>query len=252
MRIYHTLLLVCVVLGLNAQVTSFTARFKSLQNGEEVLYAKVSNSAGLVKLTNIDGYVTIPIEGDDVLTISHLVYDTLVIKTVDFKERDSMAFVFYLQPKTYDLREVTFSVLGGRALFDQKFVSNSLGKSDEQKVREKLRISELKEELIGLDRSAQGGAVLGSPITYLYDRFSKRGKERIEYARLIERDRQNKEAGKKYDNLIVKMLTSYDTDELEKFQKFCAFHPSYIEAVDALELYFEILRCKKEFIEKGI
>jgi hypothetical protein len=250
MRIYHTLLLVCVVLGLNAQVTSFTARFKSLQNGEEVLYAKVSNDAGLVKLTNIDGYVTIPIDGDDVLIISHLVYDTLSIKTSDFKERDSL--VFYLQPKTYDLREVTFSVLGGRALFDQKFVSNNLGKSDEQKVREKLRISELKQELVGLDRSAQGGAVLGSPITYLYDRFSKSGKERIEYARLIERDRQNKEAGKKYDNLIVKMLTNYDADELDKFQKFCAFHPSYIEAVDALELYFEILRCKKEFIEKEI
>ncbi|MFT4826998.1 MAG: hypothetical protein ACI9GO_001001 [Bacteroidia bacterium] len=250
MRIYHTVLLVCVVLGMNAQVTAFTARFKSLQNGEEVLYAKVSNTAGLVKLTNIDGYVTIPVSGDGILVISHLVYDTLIIKTLDFKDKDSL--VFYLQPKTYDLREVTFSVLGGRSLFDRKFVSNDLGKSDEQKVREKLRILELKQELIGLDRSAQGGVVLGSPITYLYDRFSKKGKERIEYARLIERDRQLKKAGKKYDNLIVKMLTNYDAEELEKFQKFCAFHPSYIEAVDALELYFEILRCKKEFIEKGI
>jgi hypothetical protein len=235
---------------MNAQVTAFTARFKSLQNGEEVLYAKVSNTAGLVKLTNIDGYVTIPVSGDGILVISHLVYDTLIIKTLDFKDKDSL--VFYLQPKTYDLREVTFSVLGGRSLFDRKFVSNDLGKSDEQKVREKLRILELKQELIGLDRSAQGGVVLGSPITYLYDRFSKKGKERIEYARLIERDRQLKKAGKKYDNLIVKMLTNYDAEELEKFQKFCAFHPSYIEAVDALELYFEILRCKKEFIEKGI
>ena len=242
--------MLCVVLGMNAQVTSFTARFKSLQNGEEVLYAKVSNSDGLVKLTNIDGYVTIPLSGEGILTVSHLVYDTLTINASNFQGKDSL--VFYLKPKTYDLREVTFSILGERSLFDQKFVSNDLGKSDEQKVREKLRILEMKQELIGLDRSAQGGAVLGSPITYLYDRFSKDGKERIEYARLIERDRQLKEAGKKYDALIVKMLTNYDAEELEKFQKFCAFHPSYIEAVDALELYFEILRCKKEFIEKEI
>jgi hypothetical protein len=221
-----------------------------MQNGEEVLYAKVNNGEGIVKLTNIDGFVTIPVSGAGILSISHLVYDTLVINTNDFKGRDSL--VFYLHPKTYNLKEVTFSILGERSLFDSKFVSNDLGKSDEQKVREKLRIIEMKQELIGLDRSAQSGAVLGSPITYLYDRFSKDGKERIEYARLIERDRQLKEAGKKYDDLIVKMLTNYDLDELEKFKEFCAFHPSYIEAVDALELYFEILRCKKEFIEKEI
>ena len=32
--------------------------------------------------------------------------------------------IFYLQPKTYQLREVSYSILGNRSLFDNKFVKN--------------------------------------------------------------------------------------------------------------------------------
>jgi len=34
------------------------------------------------------------------------------------------------------------------------------------------------------------------------------------------------------------------------FKAFCSFHPSFIEMVDELTLYYEILRCRTEFIEK--
>lgn len=232
------------------QGTGFKAVFKSLENGEPVLYAKISAPNGDARLTNVYGFVEIDYKAGDILTISHLTYDTLIIKTAEWKGRDSL--VFYLQPKVYNLREVTFSILGDRALFDNKFVGNDLGKSDEEKVREKLKILEMRQELIGLDRSAQSGAVLGSPITYMYDRFSKDGKERQKYAELLERDRQMHASGKKLDDLIIITLTNYENEELVKFKEFCSFHPSYIEAVDALQLYFEILRCRREYIEKEI
>jgi hypothetical protein len=214
-----------------SQSNTFSAKFRSLVNGEPVLYAKVTNSTGESLLTNVDGLVTILYEPNSEITISHLVYDTLKILPSEFEGRSDL--VFYLQPRTYDLREVKFSILGERSLFDRKFVSNNLGKSDQEKVREKLRIIEMKKELIGLDRSAQGGVVLGSPITYLYDRFSKSGRERREYA------------------VLVSTLTSFEDDELVRFKAFCSFHPSFIELVDELTLYYEILRCRTEFIEKG-
>ena len=231
-----------------SQSSQFSAAFKSLVNGEPILYAKVTNSNGESLLTNVDGLVTIFYEPESEITISHLVYDTLRIRPSEFEGREDL--VFYLQPRTYDLREVKFSILGDRSLFDRKFVSNNLGKSDEEKVREKLRIIEMKKELIGLDRSAQGGVVLGSPITYLYDRFSKSGRERREYAILLAKDKQRKENGKKFDNFVVSTLTSFKDEELARFKVFCSFHPSFIEMVDELTLYYEILRCRTEFIEK--
>lgn len=234
-----------------AQNSVFKARFKSLHNGEPVLYAKVSSSDGKdERLTNIQGYVEIAHTKGATITISHLVYDTLILRTEDWKGRDSLEF--YLQPRVYELKEITFSILGNRSLFDHKFVKKDLGKSDEDKVRDKLKILEMKNELIGLDKAAQGGMVLGSPISFLYDRYSKAGKERRQYAMLIEQERQRKITKKQFDDLTITTLTNYSEEELAKFKEFCEFHPSYLEAVDALSLYYEIIRCKREFIEKGI
>lgn len=239
------LLYLSVVLHASAQVSTFSAQFKNLADGEEVLYAKVMNSDGESKLTNIYGFVSLTHKRNTAITISHLVYDTLVINTADFAGKDSLTF--YLKPKTYLLKEVTFSILGERSLFDNKFVKNDLGQSDEDKVRKKLNIESMKKELKGLDQAAQGGVVLGSPITYLYDRFSKDGKERRKYQQLLERDRMRAQSKEKYDDLIITTLTNFADDELAKFKEFCSFHPSYIDQVQLVELYYEILRCKHEY-----
>lgn len=248
MRSSILFILFCITCLASAQVATFSAQFKNLADGEEVLYAKVTNSDGESQLTNIYGKVSIVHKANTVITISHLVYDTLFIKTADFRNRDSLTF--YLTPKTYQLKEVTYSILGERSLFDTKFVSNDLGKSDEEKVREKLNLVDMKKELIGLDRSAQGGMVLGSPITYLYDRFSKAGKERAEYARLLERDRLREQSREKYDDLIITTLTNFSEQELIDFKIFCSFHPTFIDQVQLVELYYEILRCKHEYEEQ--
>ncbi|MBT8327237.1 MAG: hypothetical protein KJP21_05905 [Bacteroidia bacterium] len=230
-----------------AQRGIYKAQFKSLYNGEEILYAKIANSNGEARLSNINGFVSIPYEKGEELVVTHLTFDTLFINTNDVKADTNL---FYLRPRVYVMQEFTVSVLGPRVLFDRKFVKNDLGKSDEEKVREKLKIIDMRMELINLDKSAQSGAVLGSPITHLYERYSKAGRERQKYAYLLEKDKQNAKAGKIYDDIVVRALTSYDDDELQRFKEFCSFHPSYIAAVDALTLYYEIIRCKKEYIEK--
>lgn len=229
------------------QLKVFKGQFKSFANGEPVLYGKIS-TGNLVRLTNIDGYVEISYLPGDKIVVTHLTYDTLEINPADYSPNE--VTVFYLTPRVYVLREFSFSALGPRVFFDHKFVKNDLGKSDEETIREKLKLIEMRQELIGLDQSAQGGVVLGSPITALYDRFSRAGKEKTLYNMLIEQDKLDREAYKKFDDVIVKTLTSYDNEELQRFIKFCSFHPTYISAVDALELYYEILHCRDEYEAK--
>ena len=248
MRHFITYLSLFIFGFLHAQNSTFSASFRSLENGEPILYAKVVNSEGVAKLTNITGSVEIPCILGSKIQISHLNYDTLFIETKQFIGQDSL--VFYLQPRVYTLKQFSFSILGERGYFDNKFVKNDLGKSAQEKVREQLNIKDLRSTLVSLDRAAQDGVVLGSPISYLYDRYSKAGKEKRKYAELIARDKQMKATRKKFDNLIVTSLTSYSDEDLVEFKAFCSFHPTYIEQVDALQLYYEILRCKKEYIEK--
>jgi hypothetical protein len=233
-----------------AQVETFTATFRSLETGDEVIYAKVYTSVSNARLTNIDGYVELTYAPGDIIYVNHLSYDSLTIRPSDYRDKSNN--VFYLQPRTYQLKGINFSVLGNRTYFDHKFVKNDLGKSDEEKVSEKLNIVGMKKELKGLDQSAQSGVVLGSPITYLYDRYSKAGKDKARYAMLVEQDRLASIARKQFDDLTVTTLTNYSNEELVRFKEFCAFHPTYIQQVDALQLYFEILRCRDEFIEKKI
>ncbi len=249
MRHFFALLVITLFYAAHAQQQTFSAQFKSLENGEGVIYARVFTLGGQAKLTNVDGLVELNYAKGATIIVTHLSFDSLQLNPADFEGRKNL--IFYLQPKTYQLREVSYSILGNRSLFDNKFVKNNLGKSDEEKVREKLNIIDMKKELTGLDQSAQGGVVLGSPISYLYDRFSKAGKEKTKYAMLIEQDKLAAISRKQFDDLTVTTLTNYTDEELEKFKVFCAFHPSYIQAVDALQLYFEILRCRDEYVKKG-
>jgi hypothetical protein len=245
-------ILIFIALGLFqlsfGQTRVFKAQFKSVTNGEKIIYAKVTNVGGGSRLTNIDGYVEIAFEVGDRIRVSHLTFDTLLIRPGDYTHLDTA--VFYLSPRIYTIDEFKFTVLGPRVFFDNKFVSNDLGKSDEEKVKEKLKIIEMKMDLIALDRGAQGGAVLGSPITHLYERYSKAGKERQKYHELIMQQRRDSVSGRKFDDVVVKTLTSYDDKEMQRFLEFCSFHQSYINSVDALELYYEIIRCKDEYEEK--
>jgi hypothetical protein len=243
-RSIFLLTLIIGSLAVNAQGI-FVGQFKSLLNGEPILYAKVSTSGGVSQLTNIEGMIRIPYHKDEKIIVSHLTYDTLEINPYYFRNNDTA--VFYLKPRVYQLKEVKYSILGPRATFDHRFVTAKMEKSDAEKIQEKLQILGLRNELIALDKGAQGGVVLGSPITALYDRYSKKGKERRKYNELVERDRLYAEAGKKFDKVIVRTLTNYTDQELQDFIKFCSFHPTYIDQVSALQLYYEILYCRDEY-----
>jgi hypothetical protein len=246
---YLLLFILALSVGaVSAQKQLFRAQFKSLENGEGVIYARVFTTQGQAKLTNIDGNIELEYTKGALIYVTHLSFDSIVIDPRKYDNKQNL--IFYLQPKTYQLKEISFSILGERSLFDNKFVKNDLGKTDEEKVREKLNILEMKRELTGLDQSAQGGVVLGSPITYLYDRFSKAGKEKIKYAMLLEQDKMAAISRKQFDDLTVTTLTNYTEEELARFKIFCAFHPTYIQSVDALQLYFEILRCRDEYVAK--
>lgn len=245
-RLLYSAVLLVTTLGLFAQVNTFHAELRSMLDGERIMYAKITSTSGDSRLTNSDGYVSIPYVKNDVLLISHLSYDSLFVDPADYRQGDTV--LFYLSPRTYQLAELTFSVLGPRYYFDNRFAHTDLGKTDAEKVREKLEITDMKDELVALDQASSPGVYLGSPITALYDRFSKQGKELRRYQQLLARDFVDSLNREKYNLDVVQRLAAIESrDATQDFMDFCSFDQRYIEQSTFLEIYFEIIRCKEEY-----
>ncbi len=245
-RFVQILVFCCVSVTSFAQTGRFHAEFRSLLDGERILYAKITNSSGESKLTNSDGYVNIEYSFGTELQVSHISYDSLNISTEDYKDGDTV--LYYLAPRTFTLREFQYSILGPRFTFDNKFIDTDLGKSDIDIVKERLEIIDMKQDLVALDRAAADGVRLGSPITALYEQFSKAGKERRKYAELLARDYTDSLTRTKYNIQVVQSLTAIgNIGEVQDFMDFCSFDQTYIEQTERVEIYFEILRCREEY-----
>ena len=227
--------------------TVFHAEFRSLVDGERIMYAKISNVNGDSRLTNSDGYVSIPCGEGSEYTVTHLSFDTLHINPFAYDLKDTM--LFYLTPRVFHLKEFTYSILGPRYTFDNRFIKTDLGKSDIDKVKERLEIEDMTADLVAIDRSAQDGMVLGSPITALYEQFSKAGKERRKYAQLLANDFKDSITRIKYNLNVVQSLIAFPTvTETQDFMDFCSFDQRYIEQTDRVDIYMEILRCRDEYL----
>ena len=245
-RLLYLLLLLNLVGHASAQSRLFKAEFRSVVNGEKVMYAKLTNQLGDSRLTNLDGYVEMPFKKGDRIAVSHLSYDSVFIDPGSYDPGDTI--LFYMTPRVFHLQEFTFSVLGPRYAFDSKFAKTDLGATEAERIKAQLEIKQLRPDLVALDRSAADGVRLGSPITALYEQFSKAGRERRRYAELLARERQDSITRNKYSvPLVSSLIGSNSKAETLEFMKFCSFDQRYIEQSSQVDIFFEILRCKEEY-----
>jgi hypothetical protein len=76
------------------------------------------------------------------------------------------------------------------------------------------------------------------------------GKDRARYDELVGQDLQRRALDKKLDDYMITSLSGFEGASLEEFKKFCSFHPSYIIQAETLDIFFEVLRCKEEYVEQ--
>lgn len=67
------------------------------------------------------------------------------------------------------------------------------------------------------------GTPLASPITALYERFSRRAKLDRMYADLVQNQSETLRLPKKYNPEIVQRLTKLEGEQLEEFMLYCSF-----------------------------
>ena len=88
-----------------------------------------------------------------------------------------------------------------------------------------------------------------SPITFLYNLWSREGKQYQHYLSVINGTAEFIIIGGKFNGLLVKELTGFENDELIKFMSFCKFTKEYLLFASEMEIQREIMRKYREYIK---
>lgn len=93
---------------------------------------------------------------------------------------------------------------------------------------------------------------LSSPITALYDQFSKRGKEQRKLAAIFEQVFIDEQVNQKLNPEILRKLTGDDRIDYEKFRKYCySLTDYYILNHEGYDLYYKVMECYYRWKDEG-
>jgi len=141
---------------------------------------------------------------NDSISFSALGYETLTIVLTE--SMYDYGLIIKLKPATYELEEVTIQPI-------------DLG----------LQIS--KWEVYTKPLPNQGGINIPtgvSPVTFLYNRFSKEGKQKKYYRKLIDGTADYMIIGEKFNGELVAQITGLKDDELVNFMSWCNFSNDFL------------------------
>jgi len=199
--------------------------------------------------TNKEGNFEILFKQGDTIIVSKPVYQQVlvIISQEIFEKRILEIPLFY---KAIILKEVNvFSLPATYEVFKKEFVNvnlsdfyNRLGGtilSDQERTQYNSRSGGLLDLIPG-----KVGQAIASPITALYNTFSKKAKIDRLYQELVENQEEIDNLPKKYNRELVTSLTGLEEEALLDFMTFCKF--SYYDLV-RWSPEFIILQIKKKF-----
>jgi hypothetical protein len=100
--------------------------------------------------------------------------------------------------------------------------------------------------------AVKGLNVLQSPITALYDQFSRKGKENRKLQQIFEQILIREEVDKKFNPEILRQLTEDEFVDFDKFRRYCWFvSDQFILSHEGYDLYAPIMDCYRHYKADG-
>jgi hypothetical protein len=188
------------------------------------------------------GMFTITANTGDSLMFSAIGYGRTTIAV-----RDSMYSndrTIRLKPVTYLLSEVDIGMLSTYDRFKRDML-----KMDAEEAFKMAPVSRFEVYAPPLPNQCGINVPLSvSPVTFLYNLWSKEGKQYSYYQSVINGTAEFIIIGEKFNGLLVKELTGLEDDELIKFMSFCMFTKEYLLVADERVIQQQIMRKYKVYI----
>ena len=179
-------------------------------------------------------------EGDQIMFQSvGFTNDTITVNLADM-EPDHILLV-RLQPRTYELSAVDVFPYATFAEFRHAFIH-----FQDPEPEFDLHLPELP-YIPPADGS--GGVVIRGPITYLYDRFSKRGREWTRYQEVLESESLALQAARIVNPDLVRRYTELeDEEEIREFLDYCKLSDEFIVRSPRHAVYEALLACYRDYM----
>lgn len=222
------------------KLIKITGRVISVKDTSGISYANVLNltfPSGTI--SDQVGNFTIVCRYGDTLQFSCLGYEHayLFTKNLDATNIEHTVRIRLLA-KVYQLPTVTIFPFNTRSGMRRAFLAMKLPEREimEMEVAKRLKVSRYD---VGAFPSS--GLTLPGPVSLLYDLFSKEGKNRRKFEKILQQESIDKLIDRRYNADIVSRIIGNDDPNLVKdFMKYCHFSIGFISLVNDYDLYLEI------------
>ncbi len=203
-----------------------------------VTISVLNRNEGVV--SNAEGFFFLRFDRQDTLELSALGFEKQQLYLGDTATADNYDVNIRLSEKTYTLENITVLAYKDEEAFRRAILA--LDEKDLPKETPKIRIPGSYE---GPHIEKRPGAA--SPLSFLYDRFSKRARYERE-ARQAQQDYDyRKKLSGKYNRDLVGKVTGLQDEQLEEFMAQCRLEDTFIEKSNEYEIILAINQCYEDF-----
>ncbi len=198
--------------------------------GEPLPYVNVYvKKSRIGTITDTSGYFLLSASINDTIIFSSLGYDKKYVILTDSATDNNKPLVVFMDSKIYELKSV--EVIALRKYKQLEYEITNMRLPDDDYIYAANNFPFRPADIDYYTRSStpmSGIGIIFSPITALYDMFSKEGKEKQKLAELQEKDYLNTLIDEKISTALVMKITGLDQEETNMFINWCNFSPDFI------------------------
>ncbi len=191
-------------------------------------------------ITDTSGYFMISAMLNDTLTFSSLGYDKRYVVINDSASDNNKPLIIFLDTKIYQINSIDIIALKRYKQLEYEIVNMQL--DDDDYVYASRNFPFRPPDLDYYTRvNASGFGLVFSPISALYDMFSKEGKERRKLEEIQKKDNLNDVIDSKVSSDLIMKITGLSREETNLFIEWCRFSPDFIANLTEYDLITVII-----------
>lgn len=191
-------------------------------------------------ITDTAGYFAITAKVNDTLTFSSLGYDKKYVVINDSATDNSKPLIVFLDTRIYQINSIDIIAL--KKYKQLEFEITHMRLPDDDYI---FALNNFPVRPVDIDYyervNAPGFGLVYSPITALYNMFSKEGKELRKLEEVQRKDNLNNLINAKIGYDVIMKLTGMSQNEVNLFLDWCSFSPDFINKLTEYDLISVIM-----------
>ncbi|MFN7313783.1 MAG: hypothetical protein ACK5UI_09910 [Bacteroidota bacterium] len=213
----------------------FYGRTLGTESAEVVPLASIYNQTiGKRFISNRQGYFKVVCALSDTLWITSINYDSVIfVPNIKFPNYVGDTVLVFMKPKNIRLREVKI------------LSSNPVRDSIARAAAEILKNDPLLNNNDRILNRNKGG--LMSPITAMYEQFSKEGRDNARFDEFVAYMEKQKMVDRRYNRDFVKRATQLPDLRIDEFMRFCKLDKDFVLMASEYDLIKAVQECERNF-----